>query len=548
MPTSLGLVGITNKGNYDAQTPYVKGNFVYHNGSSWLLIANTATGVEPNENNSTTWQYLAKGFNVLPFQGATASTDGTGGTVPQPHAGDEGKVLKGDGSWGAYLPLSGGALTGALEVVNVNVNGCVATGTKSHAEGSSTTASGDYSHAEGEATVASGYGSHSEGSGHPYLEGMMLIASGKYSHAEGYGTKAKNQYSHAEGYQTVANSDDAHAEGYQTTASGYYSHAEGEGTCTDNQSSHSEGYQTRALGYYSHAEGNATTANGENSHSEGQSTIIVNSMSASYCAGSHAEGGYTTVTQNFAHAEGYYTCAAASYQHVSGKYNVANSTQANRFIVGKGSSNSARANSFRVNDSGVYGAGAYNSSGADYAELFEWADGNKNNEDRAGKFVTLDGDKIKFAKPNDDYILGVVSGYPSVVGDVFDDQWQGMLMTDIFGRPIYEKVEVDAEYREHENPETGKIEKVEIYPAHTETIQKVNPNYDNTTEYKPRTERPEWDAVGVLGKLVCIDDGTCEINGYAKVNEDSIATASDERTKFRVMKRLDESHIQIFIM
>jgi hypothetical protein len=105
MPTSLGLVGITNKGNYDAQTTYVKGNFVYYNGSTWLLKAATATGIEPNENNSATWQYLAKGFNVLPFGGATASTDGTGGTVPQPHAGDEDKVLQGNGTFGKKLQM-----------------------------------------------------------------------------------------------------------------------------------------------------------------------------------------------------------------------------------------------------------------------------------------------------------------------------------------------------------------------------------------------------------------------------------------------------------
>lgn len=105
MPTSLGLVGITNKGDYNAQETYVKGNFVYYNGSTWLLKVATATGIEPNENNSATWQYLAKGFNVLPFEGATDSADGTGGTVPQPLAGEHDKVLQGNGAWGHKLQL-----------------------------------------------------------------------------------------------------------------------------------------------------------------------------------------------------------------------------------------------------------------------------------------------------------------------------------------------------------------------------------------------------------------------------------------------------------
>ena len=35
------------------------------------------------------------------MEGATASTDGQAGLVPQPHAGDQDKVLKGNGTWGS---------------------------------------------------------------------------------------------------------------------------------------------------------------------------------------------------------------------------------------------------------------------------------------------------------------------------------------------------------------------------------------------------------------------------------------------------------------
>lgn len=38
---------------------------------------------------------------MVPFSGATTSTDGKQGLVPAPEAGDEDKVLKGDGTWGA---------------------------------------------------------------------------------------------------------------------------------------------------------------------------------------------------------------------------------------------------------------------------------------------------------------------------------------------------------------------------------------------------------------------------------------------------------------
>lgn len=42
--------------------------------------------------------------------------------------------------------------------------------------------------------------------------------------------------------------------------------------------------------------------------------------------------------------------------------------------------------------------------------LIEWEDGNPNDENRQGLFVTLNGDKVKIASSNDDYILGVALG------------------------------------------------------------------------------------------------------------------------------------------
>lgn len=37
----------------------------------------------------------------------------------------------------------------------------------------------------------------------------------------------------------------------------------------------------------------------------------------------------------------------------------------------------------------------------------------------------------------------------------------------------------------------------------------------------------EWSPIGMLGKLVVRDDGTCQINGYCKPNQDGIATQSE---------------------
>ncbi len=286
------------------------------------------------------------------------------------------------------------------------------------------------------------------------------------------------------------------------------------------------GYRTRASNTAAHAEGDNTTASG-------------------YSA--HAEGVDTTASGNFSHAAGKGTIAGAECQTVIGFWNVENTDDRNPFIIGCGVEAAQRKNCFRAGPYGIYSISAYNTSGADYAEMFEWLDGNPENQDRTGMFVTLDGEKIRIAKPDDDFILGIISGNPSVVGDVHDDQWKGMHETDIFGRPIFEMREFPAEIRTILRPD-GTEENIEITPAQTRNIPKLNSNYNREEKYAPRSERPEWDAVGMMGKLVALDDGSCEVNGWCQVGTGGIAIKSETRTRYRVMARLDDTHIRILIM
>ena len=351
-------------------------------------------------------------------------------------------------------------------------------------------ASGNYSHAEGQYTIASGARSHAEG--------QRTMASGTYSHAEGYNTKALGTCSHAEG-------------GYGTTASGNYSHAEGYNTAASGNYSHSEGYNTMATGNYSHTEGYNTWAWDICSHAAGIGTI------------------------------------ANQYQYVVGKYSkdtlAPTSTSdttigAGLFIVGIGSSDDARNNGFRINPAGkAYATGTLGTSGADYAEYFEWIDGNPNSEDRRGRFVTLDGNKIRYATNDDNYILGIVSAEPTVVGDIQSEMWHDMYLKDIYGNKMVEVVEV---------PETTDENGV-VIPAHIERRWILNPEYNPDMEYISREIRPEWDAIGIVGKLVVIDDGTCQVNGYCCPSDDGVATASETKTAYRVIERLDDTHIKVFI-
>lgn len=227
------------------------------------------------------------------------------------------------------------------------------------------------------------------------------------------------------------------------------------------------------------------------------------------------------------------------------------------FIVGNGSS-SARSNAFRVHNNGViYSKGAYNTSGADYAEYFEWLDGNPENEDRRGYFVTLDGDKIRKATASDDYILGIISGKPSVVGNSDPDGWHKAFRCDEFGEFIMEKIpeirthieieEVEETYINEKGIEAVRIVPKEIEKQETIWIDNyvLDPNYNPNEPYITREERPEWVTVGMLGALKVRDDGTCKVNGYCQPTNDGIATMS--QTGYRVIKRITEDIIQVIV-
>jgi len=135
-------------------------------------------------------------------------------------------------------------------------------------------------------------------------------------------------------------------------------------------------------------------------------------------------------------------------------------------------------------DGNAYADGSWNGGGADYAEYFEWSDGNTTAEDRRGTSVVLDGDKIREAVAGEEPI-GVISGNPSVVGDAAWNKWNGKYLRDDFGTYIQEDYEV-----EDEDGNTV-----------TQQRRKLNPDYDPDVEYISREDRPEWDCVGLMGKL-----------------------------------------------
>ena len=135
-------------------------------------------------------------------------------------------------------------------------------------------------------------------------------------------------------------------------------------------------------------------------------------------------------------------------------------------------------------DGEAFADGSWTGGGADYAEYFEWSDGNPSDEDRRGIAVVLDGDKIRPALADEEPI-GAISGNPSVVGDAAWNKWSGKYLRDDYGSYVWEDYEVE--------DEGGN--------SVTQQRRKLNPVYKPEEAYVPRRDRPEWGCVGLMGKL-----------------------------------------------
>lgn len=167
------------------------------------------------------------------------------------------------------------------------------------------------------------------------------------------------------------------------------------------------------------------------------------------------------------------------------------------------------------------------SNGADYAEYFETEDGKPI---PAGYSVCLtENGKVRISDQENDCPIGIISKMNSVIADAHEDEWQGKYLRDPFGEYIYEEIEEkigEAELREKIQKQTDHLEheqsiwwlacdeEGELNAVHhrfeealqqlpTRLIRKprLNPDYDPNREYLPRSQRTEWVAVGLLGKI-----------------------------------------------
>lgn len=252
----------------------------------------------------------------------------------------------------------------------------------------------------------------------------------------------------------------------------------------------------------------------------GSSTSGVDTIASGYASNANGHGVI---------AEGYAATAIGSYNKKYDEDNPSEERGEYAFVIGSGTDETTRSNLFRIDWKGnAYATNAFHVIGDGYGRYYEWADKNKNNDDRIGYFVSLKDNKISIFSSENDYLLGVVCDTPAVITNSYGDNWHDMYLKDDWGRLLYEEVLVKDEH-------IGTTRKV-IRPV-------INPEYDPTKQYISRSNRPEYSCIVDRGIIRVRSDGTCKANGFCKPTIQGIATASN--SGFFVTRVLNSNIIEI---
>lgn len=216
-----------------------------------------------------------------------------------------------------------------------------------------------------------------------------------------------------------------------------------------------------------------------------------------------------------------------------------------------------------------YAEGGFITGPADIAEMFQFADGNPNNEDRRGLFVSItSGGTIEIGNKN---IVGAVSSNPGYVGDAAEMKWAGIYVKDELGSKLFETYKMftwknnnntfkvfqsqdNINYIEYPSPvyPLGVIYYGTAIPNDAKISEfkafKINPDFNPNQEYEPRSKRKEWVPVGLLGK---INVRTAENITGTHVDVDANGMAING-TKYAVIKHIEAYEspfglVQVFI-
>ena len=252
-------------------------------------------------------------------------------------------------------------------------------------------------------------------------------------------------------------------------------------------------------GSYAHSDRSFVIGSGAGSHAHGSRSGVINSLESETLPGSYSQ---TIVNSRGVKSRGVYAFLMGYGQDGARYENTTidmSSTSGN--IKTKGSVSSGQ-------------------NFGDYAEYFESQSGQ---EIPNGYIVTLDGRYIRKANGKDKPI-GVISG---TAGVILGDQMfhhKNKFLKDEFG-----VTQTETELKEWQDDEGNWYsEEVEV-PI-------PNPDFDEIEDaYVPRSERPEWNVVGLVGQVFTRIDETVSVNDYIKP-ERGIGTKDNNEGYYRVLE------------
>ena len=238
------------------------------------------------------------------------------------------------------------------------------------------------------------------------------------------------------------------------------------------------------------------------------------SNTGTYDTYSGADDSHQFVSDNASHSTVWVTNTNASYTAGMLRLESARDASSAFNFLAATSGNLADDQFLLRGDGNAFADGTWSGGGADYAEYFEWNDGNTNNEDRVGYSVSLVNNKIKIAESGET-VIGVISGNPSVVGDDSWNSWKNKYLKDDFGRYVWENYTLTTWTTEdliEKSYYSDRIPADEVVPedavittqdsaGNAYKRKQLNPDYDDSLEYQDRESRAEWDIVGLMGKL-----------------------------------------------
>ena len=169
--------------------------------------------------------------------------------------------------------------------------------------------------------------------------------------------------------------------------------------------------------------------------------------------------------------------------------------------------------------------GSYLTGGVDYAEYFESTDGSAI---PVGTTVVLDNGKVRAATGSETPI-GVIrpkTSGTSVTGGTHDLNWAGKYLVDDYDGIVKENA-IFCNWKEgdelkqswKDRPPTGVTIPDDAVET-TKSRKKLNPSFDASKTYVPRSEGVEWNCVGLLGQIP-ITKGQPTSTNWIKMKERS---------------------------